>query len=153
MEKEIWQKIGAEADALMLNAAYGRSATPLGISSRLRDMGRYGMLFSPSGTSRNEPVLSEAYIKKIQKGGRPKLFNHNWPDKFEDGSIVHNTYLWDYITKDGDFFKSGHAGQGLYVSPGRDLVIAFFGPRNEDGVENQMPAICRQLVNAGLFDK
>jgi hypothetical protein len=36
---------------------------------------------------------------------------------------------------------------------GRDLVVAFFGTMNEDGVEDQMPAICRQLVNAGFFDK
>ena len=59
----------------------------------------------------------------------------------------------EIITKDGDFFKSGHAGQGLYVSPGRDLVVAFFGTMNEAGVEDQMSAICRQLVNAGFFDK
>ena len=28
---------------------------------------------------------------------------------------------------DGDFYKGGFGGQGLYISPARDLVIAFFG--------------------------
>ena len=37
---------------------------------------------------------------------------------------------------DGDLFKGGSGGQGLYVSPGRDLVIAFAGTPREDGSPN-----------------
>jgi CubicO group peptidase (beta-lactamase class C family) len=49
IEREIWQKIGAESDALFQNGAYGRAATPLGMNSTLRDFARYGLAFTPSG--------------------------------------------------------------------------------------------------------
>ena len=39
------------------------------------------------------------------------------------------TYQWDAVWADGDFFKYGFRGQGLYISPTRDLVVAFFGRR------------------------
>jgi hypothetical protein len=35
---------------------------------------------------------------------------------------------------DGDFFKAGHCGQGLYISPGRDVVVAFFGSGDDPSI-------------------
>ena len=37
-----------------------------------------------------------------------------------------NHYQWDAVFADGDIYKSGTFGQGLYVSPARDLVIVWF---------------------------
>lgn len=37
-----------------------------------------------------------------------------------------NHWQWDAVWDDGDFYKGGVFGQGLYVSPGRDLVIAWY---------------------------
>jgi hypothetical protein len=37
---------------------------------------------------------------------------------------------------DGDLFKGGCGGQGLYVPSDRDLVIAFAGTPREDGSPN-----------------
>jgi len=54
---------------------------------------------------------------------------------------------------DGDFFKGGYGGQGLYISPSRDLVIAFFGSFEEDGTSHEMTRIARQLAKSGLFDQ
>jgi hypothetical protein len=48
--------------------------------------------------------------------------------------------------EDGDFFKSGYRGQGLYVSPARDLVIAYFGEE-----EVGQAAHARALATSGLF--
>ena len=54
--------------------------------------------------------------------------------------------------EDGDFFKGGYGGQGLYVSPSRDLVIAYFGTFEDGGPENELNHISRQLAKSGLFD-
>ena len=35
---------------------------------------------------------------------------------------------------DGDFFKGGHNGQGLYISPERDVVVAFFGSGDDPSI-------------------
>ena len=53
---------------------------------------------------------------------------------------------------DGDFFKGGYGGQGLYISPERDLVIAFFGTLDSNGESNELATIARQLAISGLFD-
>jgi len=39
---------------------------------------------------------------------------------------LHNSYQWDAVFDDGDFFKAGLHGQGIYVSPARDLVVTWF---------------------------
>lgn len=151
MEQEIWHPMGAESDGLMLNAGYGRAATPLGVSSTLRDMARFGLLFTPSGRNDSHQPVSNAYLEQVQFGCRPELFAAGqFPNLFRDDSELCNTYQWDNVTKEGDFYKHGSGGQGLYISPSRDLVIAFFGTPNR--YENQMPAVARQLAKSGLFD-
>ena len=52
--------------------------------------------------------------------------------------------MWD----DGDFFKSGLNTQGIYVSPARDLVIAYFSLEPTQ----QLPKYLRPLVTSGLFN-
>lgn len=149
IEKEIWQKMGAENYGLMLKTSYGRDATMLGISTTLRDLARFGLLFVPSGRTENDPVISDAYLKKIQTKMNKKLQAQSW---FSE-ELKCNGYQWDEIYEDGDFYKSGLSGQGLYISPSRDLVIAFFGTYNSDLEANELPYISRQLARSGLFDE
>jgi hypothetical protein len=54
---------------------------------------------------------------------------------------------------DGDFFKGGYGGQGLYISPSRDLVVAFFATFDQNGDGHEMTRIARQLAKSGLFDQ
>ena len=35
-------------------------------------------------------------------------------------------WQWDGVWDDGDFYKGGVFGQGLYVSPARDLVLVWY---------------------------
>lgn len=133
VRKEVWSRIGAQNDAFMLLApGTGAPAIHGGISSTLRDLGRFGLLFTPShALVCNEQLVSSDFLKKIQTGGRPEIF-----DKASGGSRLremlgerpaHNTYQWDFVMADGDFFKGGFDGQGLYISPEQDLVVAYFG--------------------------
>jgi hypothetical protein len=54
--------------------------------------------------------------------------------------------------EDGDFFKGGYGGQGLYISPSRDIVVAYFGTFEVGGDESQLDDISRQISKANLFD-
>jgi len=56
------------------------------------------------------------------------------------------------VYEDGDLYKGAHGGQGLYISPSKDLVIAYFGTANIDRERNQLSIISRQLSKSGLFD-
>ena len=156
LSEEIWQKMGAESDALIAAPRRGVPIAHGGISSTLRDMARFGLLFTPSGRAGIDPVVSDAYLAKIQTGGRPAIFNADRKDdpRMVDGEAArHNSYQWDFVMQDGDFFKGGFGGQGLYISPSRDLVVAFFGTFDTHGNGHEMTRIARQLAKSGLFDQ
>jgi len=154
IEREIWQKIGAESDALIMQTK-GTSVSHAGISSNLRDLARFGYMFLAEGRSTENAFVSEEYLDKIQKGGRPHLISVSGSENniFDKKEVLHNTYQWDMVMKDGDFFKSGFSGQGLYISPAQNLVIAFFGTADEQGVANKLDEVSRQLSKSGLFNK
>ena len=148
--------MGAESDGIIAAPRRGVPIAHGGISSTLRDMARFGLLFTPSGRDGMQPVISDSYLSKIQTGGRPAIFNadrEDNPRKVDGEPARHNTYQWDFVMQDGDFFKGGFGGQGLYVSPSRDLVIAFFGTFDENGDGHEMTRIARQLAKSGLFDQ
>ncbi len=88
--------------------------------------------------------------------GRPAILRARPDDasRYVDGEPArHNSYQWDFVMNDGDFFKGGFGGQGLYISPSRDLVIAFFGTFDADGKGHQLARVARQLAKSGLFSR
>ena len=99
----------------------------------MRDLARYGLIYTPSwAKAARERIVSNSYLHELQTSGRTSIFR-----KGELGNVmaknvfpVHppiaNHWQWDAIWEDGDFFKGGVFGQGLYVSPGKDLVVAWF---------------------------
>lgn len=137
VSEKIWRQIGAESDAALMVSSIGASST---INSTLRDLGRFGLLFTPSWQKVSERrLVSETFLRKIQQGGRPEIFAKAGAGKtlmevLADDPPRHNTYQWDFVMPDGDFFKSGHCGQGLYISPKRDLVVAFFGSGDDPSI-------------------
>ena len=58
-----------------------------------------------------------------------------------------------FVMDDGDFFKGGFGGQGLYISPSKDLVIAFFGTPDEKGKAHELGRVAWQLAKSGLFGR
>ena len=148
LEQEIWRKIGSEYNALLGKGENGIAATSsFGISSTLRDLARFGLAFTPSGRKNADPVISDDHLAKIWNVNK-NLKAKSWYS--EDMKCP--GYQWDEIYEDGDFYKGCHAGQGLYISPLRDLVIAFYGTYNIDKQEHQLPAISRELAKSGMFN-
>ena len=152
----LWSKIGAESDAFVSTSNIGAPASHGGISATVRDVARLGLLFTPSwNVVARDPLISETHMRKIQQEGRREIF-----DKAGAGSStiealrgerpLHNSWQWDWVTEDGDFYKGGYGGQGLYISPSRDLVIAFTGVPGLDKLGNEMMWVSRQLATSGL---
>ncbi len=148
VEQEIWKKIGAEYSALLGINTNGTSLSYLdGMSTTLRDLARFGLAFTPSGRKSANPIISDAHLFKIRD------VNENLKaTSRQTNEIIYSSYQWGAVYEDGDFYKGAHGGQGLYVSPSRDLVIAYFGTANTDFESNQLNIISRQLSKSGLFD-
>ena len=56
-----------------------------------------------------------------------------------------NAYQWDAVFADGDFYKSGMNGQGIYVSPSRDVVIVWYAT---GGAKIEMEAFARTVAKS-----
>jgi CubicO group peptidase (beta-lactamase class C family) len=159
IEREIWQPMGAENDAaILVGSPSGAPVIASGVSLTLRDLARFGLLFTPSG--RRAPggsdVVTDATIQRIRNSGRPDSFVGDIGQFMLDNlggerPASFTSRQWDFVTEEGDFSKAGWGGQGLYVSPRRDLVIAYYGTPREDDVWNEMIWISRQLATSGLF--
>jgi len=148
VQQEIWQKIGAEHDALMgINTNGTAISYADGMSTTLRDLARFGLAFTPSGRKSEAPLISDLHLSKIQDVNKKLERKSRYSeDKY------YSSYQWSAVFEDGDLYKGAHGGQGLYISPRNDLVIAFYGTANTDFERNQLELISRQLVKSGLFD-
>ena len=149
----IWSKIGAEHDMTVAVSPQGYPMFFGFNASTLRDMARFGMIFTPSWDKvSKERIVPESVLKMIQTTGKPEMYGNGYVGKTmlksfagqgEEG--LTNRYQWDAIFKDGDMYKGGVGGQGLYVSPSRDLVIVWFC--TGDG-KNQEETMARAIAKS-----
>ena len=149
LSEYIWSNIGAEGDALLGVNPSGGSIPGGMMNTRLRDLARYGLLFTPSWEAKYgadvrekwklDPEVSLADI--VFEGCRPELMTATMEireaaaqegeeDEFfvgpRDPEIQCNSRQWDLVWSDGDFYKGGVGGQGVYVSPKRNFVAAWY---------------------------
>lgn len=130
--ERVWRKIGAQNDAFVGVTKYGLGNGWGFINTTLRDMGRFAMLFTPSwGKVSKEQIIPAELIKDIQHGGKPEIYHGGFVGKelqhsFPDIKGLTNRYQWDIVFPDGDFYKGGVGGQGIYISPSADTVVVWF---------------------------
>jgi CubicO group peptidase (beta-lactamase class C family) len=146
LSKEVWTQLGAESDALIWAGRYGIPLTSGGLMARVRDMARFGLLFTPSyQTVASRKIISDRYLDIILNGGRPELLeNSPWGNIREEG-VRHNVYQWDTVYTNDDFAKFGWAGQGLLINPKKDLVAVWTGYFREDGTNVGITPMVRAI--------
>lgn len=152
LSKEIWNKIGAESDASFIAPRYGIPISHGGFLANMRDMIRFGLLFTPSyKTVSEEKIISDDHIDLILTKGNPKLMQNLYqkiPSANMPDDLKHNIYQWDAVYENGDFFKGGWAGQGLLINPTRDIVAVWTGyKRDSEHDAREMRMIVREVLN------
>lgn len=127
LSDEIWSHIGAESDALMVINKKGIPVSHAGMVTTLRDLARFGLLFTQSwNVVSDKQIISGDFLKRILENGRTELFGSD-SERMRPDWYLHPAYQWDVVTEDGAFYKGGFGNQLLYVDPVRDVVIAYFG--------------------------
>lgn len=152
LSREVWTRIGAEADASIYANRYGIPLTSGGLLARPRDMARFGLLFTPSyGRVSSERIVPETHIDLLLHGGRPELLeNARYGGK--PPGVRHNVYQWDLVFTNDDVYKGGWAGQGLLVNPSRDVVAVWVGYTAADSDPATYPLLPRvRAVLDGVF--
>ena len=152
--QNVWSHVAAEGPLQVHQSPDGVALAHGLVSSRLRDLARFGMLFTPSWRMiSSKQVVSDATLARIQGGTREKAFFMNgydgpvFTDFLGDDSMLGNARQWDCIWPDGDLYKGGFMDQGLYASPSRDLVIAYFSTTPN----MQMTRYLRPIATSGLL--
>ncbi len=120
ISENIWARMGAEGDALMLVNDRGIAIAHGGLAMTLRDLARFGLLFTKNRDRRGP--IPETFIRRILKEGRPSLRVES-----QSSWMTHASYQWDQVNERGVLAKSGFGGQGLYIDVNRDVVVAMFG--------------------------
>ncbi|MGQ8364457.1 serine hydrolase domain-containing protein [Glaciecola sp. 1036] len=144
----VWQPMGAESDGLMLINSFGESYAGGGISARLNDIARFGLLMISNANSSikfHKEVYGLNYERRSEtfsaarKKSLNQLFNGDPPQQ--------SKMQWDLIWSNGDMFKDGFSGQGLYVSSENNFVMAWFGTADKNFETHNLLPIARQLSN------
>jgi CubicO group peptidase (beta-lactamase class C family) len=114
----IWSKIGAERDASIVVNERKFPEAAAGMSATLRDVARFGLLFTKSAGPAQRNVISERIVKRIFSGRGTGL---------DERGMLPLTYQWDMLNDKGEMVKGGWAGQLLYINRDKDVVVAYFG--------------------------
>jgi CubicO group peptidase (beta-lactamase class C family) len=142
LQRLIWDHMAFDTAAAICVNDSGVAVAHGGLLMTADDLARLGALWTPtSATVGHELQLPHAFISMLLQP-RPRLrpMGEAWP------SGAHPAGQWNLVYPDGDMFKSGFGGQGLYVSPARDVVIAFLGVPDEHGRTNELGQLCRQIA-------
>lgn len=151
IEQRIWRQMGSEQDAWLAISPFGTPGGDGGLSTALRDIARFGMLYTPSGRAGvRHRVVSDRHLATVLKEGQRDRYARSARGRAEALKLsdrpLYQNWLWDWVWADGDIYKNGWGGQGLHVSTGRDGVIAFFGTgrKGNEGV-HELKWLSRQL--------
>lgn len=115
LEQKIWQPFGMESDASWnLTEAGGGEFGGCCINATLRDYGRLGLFALNNGRlADGTPVLPKHWMAESTT-----------PSK----GAPYYGYLW-WLREGGAYQASGIFGQGIYIDPGENLVIALHSAR------------------------
>nr|WP_320192240.1 serine hydrolase [uncultured Desulfobacter sp.] len=156
--ERIWAKAGMEGDAEMANTPIGESLNGGIFASRLRDKARFALLFTPSWSKVSRTrIVDDAYFKKVYGSNNSAAFFNKGSDlgnrmleNFKEAPS-HASYQWDAVFADGDLYKSGKNGQGIYVSPKKDMAVVWFS--NTFNNSPWLPIYARAIVKKYFKDK
>nr|WP_321452291.1 serine hydrolase domain-containing protein [uncultured Carboxylicivirga sp.] len=145
---KIWAQVGMECDGQYGMSAHGEPLSAGLFTSRLRDFGRFAMLYTPSWNKVSDTkIVSDSYFEKAYDTEFAPALVNGWDGSkapaFKEGQS-HATYQWDIVFDDGDMYKAGRYGQGIYVSPETNTVVVFFS--NVFMNKFYIPDFARQIV-------
>ena len=146
--REFWQHIGAESDAGFFAYRYGIAVSHGGFQARMRDLARFGLLFTPSAAVvTDKQIISDEFIEIMRSAGNPKL-RQEW----QVGTTSYPMYQWNVIDTHDWIEHGGWGGQGLMINPSRDVVALFTSYTKDDNSEIDLGAVMFHLLNTVFSD-
>lgn len=111
LSEKIWKPYGMEADAVWMTGSTGHEIAGCCISMRLRDYARVGQFMLDGGRAGGRAVVPAGWVADATASHA------------DIGGGAGYGYQW-WIKQPGTFAAQGIFGQGIFVDPKRQLVIA-----------------------------
>ena len=116
LSEKIWKPYGMEQDASWMLASDGREIAGCCVQATTRDFARVGQFVLDGGMANGAPALAEGYLDAATTAhaptGRPGQTGYG--------------YQW-WMLDNGGIQATGIFGQGIFIDPARQLVIASNG--------------------------
>ena len=115
LSEKVWRNFGMAQDATWLINDSGEEIGGCCIQAATRDMARFGLFVLADGVANGKRVVPEGWFAEATR-------THFATNR------AHRSYgfqWWPYA--DGSFAAGGIFGQGIFIDPARDLVIASNG--------------------------
>ncbi|MBH5322428.1 serine hydrolase domain-containing protein [Aurantiacibacter sediminis] len=112
LSEKVWAPFGMEQDATWLLSNSGSEISGCCIQASTRDMARFGLFAMGGGMAGGERVVPEGWFEEATTAA------------FETGRFDRGyAYQW-WTYPGGAYAASGLYGQGIFIDPARNLVIA-----------------------------
>jgi CubicO group peptidase (beta-lactamase class C family) len=123
-QDRFWGKLGMEHDAFFTVDSRGTEFAGAGLNLTLRDLARFGETLRCGGDWNGRQVISAAAIEDIRAGGNRGLFAAAGY-KTLPGASYRNMW-WVLHNEHGAYMARGIHGQGVYIDPTAEMVVARF---------------------------
>ncbi len=112
LSEKVWTPFGMTSDATWLLGETGHEIAGCCIQATTRDMARFGMFTLGDGTAGGQRIVPEGWFAEATA----PAFEFNGPN-------AGYGYQW-WTFGEGTYAASGIFGQGIFIDPSRNLVIA-----------------------------
>jgi CubicO group peptidase (beta-lactamase class C family) len=124
LSERIWIPMGAEEDAHYHVDRIGTESGGGGLSTTLRDLARFGETIRNHGRFNGRQIVPSQVVEDITRGGDPAKFK---PAGYTTlpGASYRNQW-WVTHNAHGAYMARGVHGQGIYIDPKAEMVIARY---------------------------
>jgi CubicO group peptidase (beta-lactamase class C family) len=124
LSERIWIPMGAEEDAHYHVDRIGTESGGGGLSTSLRDLARFGETIRNHGRFNGRQIVPSQVVEDIARGGDPAKFK---PAGYTTlpGASYRNQW-WITHNAHGAYMARGVHGQGIYIDPKAEMVIARY---------------------------
>jgi CubicO group peptidase (beta-lactamase class C family) len=124
LSERIWMPMGAEEDAHYHVDRIGTESGGGGLSTTLRDLARFGETIRNHGRFNGRQIVPSSVVEDIARGGDPEKFK---PAGYTTlpGASYRNQW-WVTHNAHGAYMARGVHGQGIYIDPRAEMVIARY---------------------------
>ncbi|MBI2690222.1 MAG: serine hydrolase [Acidobacteria bacterium] len=138
LEERLWGPLGMEDDGFLAVGPAAIQFVAGGLNCRLRDLARFGEMMRLNGRYNRQQIVPAAVVAEIRKGGSPVAFAKAGYATLPGWS--YRTQWWVSHNEHGAIAARGIHGQGIYVDPKAEMVIARFASHPLAGNVNLDPA-------------